>query len=84
MKVKIDNKKVVYLVTLIFTKENEKMKIEINQSLQKNSKDDYEALLASKLDLQKIHKNITFINQSIMSLTTKIFEDDKPKLTKIK
>lgn len=85
MKIKIDDKKIVYLVTLIFTKEGIANKMEINTTINKTAKDSLTAMENAVIDLQKKYMKVNVIAQSVHDLTPSIFQEDlKPKLTKIK
>lgn len=90
MNIKIDDKKVVHFVTLIYTKDGITNKIEIHSTTKKNAKDSLSAMEEAVIDLQKKHMKVVVLARSVHDLTPSMFLDDekitKPvtKLTKIK
>lgn len=80
MKIKIEDSKIVYLVTLLVKLPNDK-NIHIFQSTQKKSGNPQDAMQNAISDAKVKYKDeFDLLAQTVLNLTAKIFLDDEPNL----
>lgn len=82
MKIKIDDKKIIYLNVIVFSKKDSTV-IEVNQSTQKDATDPMDAIVKSRMNLQRKHIGVKILAESTMNLTPDMFLDEQKGKIKI-
>lgn len=75
MKIKIDDSRIIYLVTLLF-KTTHNPNIQIFQKMQKLSGNPQNAMQETILEAEKKHGSIDLLSSTILNLSPSIFLDE--------